>query len=63
MGSKTRIFIVLEYVMGGELHDIIVSTIIPLRLWSPVWHFSIAVAVIEVISTYFFFAWQLSEFQ
>jgi serine/threonine protein kinase len=26
MGSKTRIFIVLEYVTGGELHDIIVST-------------------------------------
>lgn len=26
MGSKARIFIVLEYVTGGELHDIIVST-------------------------------------
>ncbi|XP_015695094.1 CBL-interacting protein kinase 3 isoform X1 [Oryza brachyantha] len=30
MGSKTKIFIVLKYAMGGELHDIIVSTIIPL---------------------------------
>ncbi|KAE8811305.1 CBL-interacting protein kinase 31 [Hordeum vulgare] len=27
MGSKARIFIVLEYVTGGELHDIIVRTI------------------------------------
>ncbi|KAK3128084.1 hypothetical protein QOZ80_7AG0582400 [Eleusine coracana subsp. coracana] len=26
MGSKTRIYIVLEYVMGGELHDIIASS-------------------------------------
>ncbi|BAT03298.1 CBL-interacting protein kinase 3 [Oryza sativa Japonica Group] len=26
MGSKTRIFIVLEYVMGGELHDIIATS-------------------------------------
>ena len=28
MGSKTRIYIVLDFVMGGELHDIVVSTLI-----------------------------------
>jgi len=26
MGSKTRIYIVLEFVMGGELHDIIATS-------------------------------------
>jgi hypothetical protein len=32
MGSKTRIYIVLEFVMGGELHDIIVSTVVSLPM-------------------------------
>jgi 5'-AMP-activated protein kinase catalytic alpha subunit len=30
MGSKTKIYIVLEFVMGGELHDIVVSSTISL---------------------------------
>lgn len=29
MGSKTRIYMVLDFVMGGELHDIILC-----RAWS-----------------------------